>query len=210
MQEVWNKTVSRVIERSMGQTTLNTVESYTLSLPAGLDRGSPDKPNTLFTNSSRPSMLYGMDKGTVDEILDTIRNVLSRDFNISAGTGGNAGSARADGGVQENVKRVVLVGASILKRVANILREEGYDVVDLCIPGWTVTPENVEALLAQMKNCNPCQNTAFIFDLFGNSCFRTTLFDGSTSMPMKGGGGTISLAVLMCAQTRYSQNWLIR
>jgi len=188
MQDVWNKTITKTIERSMGQTTLNSVESYTLTLPAGLDRNSPDMPNTLFTNSSRPSMLYGMDQGTVDEILDTVRNVLSRDFNISAGTGGNAGSARADGCVQENVKRVVLVGASVLKRVAHILREEGYDVVDLCTPGWTVTPENVDALTAQLKQCNPCQNTAFILDLFGNSCFRATLFDGSTTMPIKGGG----------------------
>ncbi len=62
--EVWNNIASRTIERSAGQTTLNSVESYTISLPASLEQGAPDKPTSFYTNCSRPSILYGLDQGT--------------------------------------------------------------------------------------------------------------------------------------------------
>jgi len=189
LQQVWNKTVTRTIERSAGQTVLNTTESYTLSLPSSLEKNSPDKPCTLYTTSSRPSILYGLDQGIVDEVLGEVMGVLSRDFNIPTGTRSIPVSARAGDLVQENIKRVVLVGASILKYVAVALRGEGFEVIDLCVPGWSITPGNVDELLAKLKNCNPGNNAIFILDLFGNSCSRTTLFDGSTIMPMKGAGG---------------------
>jgi hypothetical protein len=187
--EAWNSLATITIERSAGQTTLNAVEAYTISLPSSLELGAPDKPSTLYTNSSRPSVLFGIDQGTVGGLLHTISIVLDRDFKISVGAGLKPASTRAADGVQEHVKRVVLVGASNLKRVIGDLQREGYEVIDLCTPGWTVTPQNVQKLGQILKNSNLSQNSAFIFDLFGNSCFRATLFDGSTVMPMKEGGG---------------------
>jgi len=87
----------------------------------------------LYTNTSLPSILYGFDQGIVHEIPDTVRNTLSRDFNISAGTRGNSASARADDSVQENIKRALVVATNL--GMANILREGGYKVTDLCVPG---------------------------------------------------------------------------
>jgi len=187
--EGWNSLASITIERSAGQTTLNAVESYTLSLPDSLELGAPDKPTTLFTNSSRPSVLYGIDQGTACGLLNTISTVLDRDFKISVGTGVKPASARTADGVQEHVKRVVLVGASNLKRVVSSLENEGFEVMDLCTPGWTVTPPNIQKLLGILQNANLSQNCAIVFDLFGNSCFRAALFDGSTIMPIREGGG---------------------
>jgi len=187
--EVWNSLASITIERSAGQTTLNAVEAYTITLPEKLDLGAPDKPTTLYTNSSRPSVLYGIDQGTSSGLLHTLSNVLDRDFKIPVGTGIKPASARTAEGVQENVKRVVLVGASNLKRVVPNLKNEGFEVLDLCTPGWTVTPQNIQNLLGILKNSNFSQNCAVVFDLFGNSCFRASLFDGSTIMPIREGGG---------------------
>ena len=117
-RDLWNLVVTRTIERSAGQTSLNSVESYTITVPASLEQNSLAKPTTFYSTSSRPSILYGIDQGTVSELLDATKNVLNRDFNISVGTGGNSPPASAmDSGVFENVKRVVLVGASILKQL---------------------------------------------------------------------------------------------
>jgi len=187
--EVWNSVATKTIERSAGQTTLNSVESYTISLPASLVQGAPDKPTTFYTNSSRPSVLYGIDQGSSSELLHTVSKVLGRDFKIPVGTGITPASARTADSVQEHVKRVVLVGASNLKKVVKSLEAEGLEVVDLCTPGWTVTPSNAEKLVNILKNGNPCHNTVYVFDLYGNSSFRATLFDGSTTMPVKLGGG---------------------
>jgi len=187
--EVWNSLATITIERSAGQTTLNAVEAYTISLPSSLEPGAPDKPTTLYTNSSRPSVLFGIDQGTVCGLLHTLAIVLDRDFKIPVGAGLTPASTGTAEGVQEHVKRVVLIGASNLKRVASELQREGLEVIDLCTPGWTVTPANVQKLTNTLKNSNMCQNSAFVYDLYGNSCFRATLFDGSTVMPTKEGGG---------------------
>jgi len=133
--EVWY-----CVERSAGQTTLNNVESYTLSLPASLAQGALDKPTTFCTNSSRPSVLYSIDQGTSVELLHTVSKVLDRDFKIPVSTGITPASARTADSVQEHVKRVVLVGASNLKRVVAALEAGGLEIGDLCTPGRTVTP----------------------------------------------------------------------
>jgi len=208
--EVWNNIASKTIERSAGQTTLNNVESYTISLPASLDFGAPDKPTTFYTNCSRPSVLYGVDQGTSVELLHTVGKVLDRDFKIPVGTGSKPASARTADSVQEHVKRVVLVGASNLKRAVASLEAEGLEVIDLCTPGWVVSPANVDKLVSLLKNSNHCQNTAFVFDLFGNSSFRAALFDGSTIMPVKlGGGEAITYpALLKFARMPFLRNWL--
>jgi len=187
--EVWNNIASRTIERSAGQTTLNSVESYTISLPASLEQGAPDKPTSFYTNCSRPSILYGLDQGTTAELLRTVSTVLDRDFKIPVGTGLKSASARTADSVQEHIKRVVLVGASNLKKAVAALEAEGLEVIDLCTPGWVVNPANVEKLVSVLKSSNHCHNSAFVFDLFGNSSFRAALFDGSTIMPVKLGGG---------------------
>jgi len=204
--EVWNSLATITIERSAGQTTLNAVEAYTLSFPESLELGAPDRPTTLYTNSSRPSVLFGIDQGTVRGLLHTIATVLDRDFKIPVGAGLTPASTRTADGVQEHVKRVVLIGASNLKRVVGDLQREGFEVIDLCIPGWTVNPVNVHKLVTTLKNSNLSQNSAVVFDLFGNSCFRATLFDGSTVMPVKEGGGTTCLDLWMCAKTTFFAN----
>ena len=85
--ESWNLLVTKTIERSAGQTVLNSPEHYTLSLPLNLDPNSPDKPSTFLCTSSRPSVLYGIEERTVGELLDSIKNTLNRDFNISVEAG---------------------------------------------------------------------------------------------------------------------------
>ena len=69
LKSSWLLLVSRTMERSEGHTLLASSECYTIPLPSNLDSGSPDKPCTFLTNSSRPSILHGLDKGGVSELL---------------------------------------------------------------------------------------------------------------------------------------------
>jgi len=189
LRDLWNLCVTRTIERSAGQTALNSVESYTITVPSSLEQNALAKPTTYYSTSSRPSILYGIDQGTVSELIEATKSVLNRDFNIPVGTGGSTPASAPDTAILENVKRVVLVGASILKQLASSLAEEGFEVVDLCVPGWKITPESVGDLLKKLETAKLSQNTAVVFDIFGNSCTRATLFDGSTTVPLKGVGG---------------------
>jgi len=189
LRDLWNLCITRTIERSAGQTVLTSVESYTITVPSSLEQNALAKPTTYYSTSSRPSILYGLDQGTVGELIDATKNVLNRDFNIPVGTGGTTPASAADTGILENVKRVVLVGASILKQLSSSLAEEGFEVVDMCIPGWKITPDSVSDLKKKLELAKLSQNTAVVFDLFGNSCTRATLFDGSTTVPLKGVGG---------------------
>jgi hypothetical protein len=134
-------------------------------------------------------VLKRIDKGTVDELVGRLCHVLHRDFNVSVSTGGNSVSTTVDIGPTDSIQRLVLVGASNLGRLSGLLVAKGYEIVNLCIPGWKITPENVELMTAKIKETTLGNGTAFVFDVFGNSCSRATLFDGSTTLPVKGSGG---------------------
>ena len=164
------------------------MEYQIVPLPLSLDPNSPDKPFTFVISSSHPSSLIGLDKGAVGELLSATSAVLSRSLMVHVGTGVCPESAIQEVGVQDNVKTVVLVGASVLGRTAGRLTEEGYKVIDMCIPGWKIAPENVAEVVGRLRTVPLGSNMAVILDLFGNSCFRAKLFDGSTTLPIKGNG----------------------
>ena len=189
MIATWRILMPKMFERMVGQVALPGPEYLTVPLPASLGMLSPDKPFTFVISTSRPSSLTKLDQGSVGEVLAAMSEVLNRDFNIPVGTGSNPASALQAPDIQENVKRIVLVGASNLGRVAEALGGEGFEIVDLCSPGWMITPEGVRELVDRIRTMRPGSNTAIVLDLFGNSSFRATLFDGSTSLPIKGRGG---------------------
>ena len=69
----------------MGLTKLIDVEAYTVNMPASLDPNAPLTPLTFHSGSSRPSILKGMDKGTVTELVRTVSGALARDLDILSG-----------------------------------------------------------------------------------------------------------------------------
>jgi hypothetical protein len=91
--------------------------------------------------------------------------------------------------VQENGKRLVLVGASNLKATVSLLKEEEFEVIDLTVQGRTVNQEDMVELLMKLKTMTLGSNMtfmAFVCDLFRNSCTRVTLFDRTTTPPVAG------------------------
>jgi hypothetical protein len=57
-----------------------------------------------------------------------------------------------------------------------------------------VSEKNVESLRSEIAAVVGMEDTAIIFDLFGNSTYKFKHVDGTLVLPMHmGGGGTISL-----------------
>jgi len=185
----WNKLITKVIENSTGGTTLTCPESYTVLLPASLDAHAQMLPHTYVTRSSRPLILKGTDKGFQTELLNALAETLGRDFQIPVGIGSNPVNATEKASVKGTIRRIILVGASNLHKVAQHLGGQGYDIVNLCVPGWMASPTSITNMCSQLSEVPMDDETAIVFDVFGNSTFRFENWDGSIFMPMKMGGG---------------------
>jgi hypothetical protein len=206
MSTCWTILVTKTIANSTGATELTNPESYILTLPPSLDCNAQLRPHTYVSKCSRPSVLKGIDKGTIDELLNAIATTLDSDFRITIGIGSNSANANEPASVQERVKKLVLVGASNLHRVTGHLQKLGWDVVDLCVPGWMATPAKVEEMAERLKSLDLDGETAIVFDIFGNTTFRFENYDGSIFMPIKiGGGYHLAGDVTVCSDTIFNK-----
>jgi hypothetical protein len=71
-------------------------------------------------------------------------------------------------------KRLIMIGASHGVRIANILEDMGAIVVDLSIPGWRISSENVASQVQQLSSVlaeNFDGETLIVYHLFDNSVF---------------------------------------
>jgi lysophospholipase L1-like esterase len=132
--------------------------------------------------------------------------MVDRDFSVPVRAREPSVSTVIGGGVQENVKWLVLVGASNLRAVAGHLQAEGFELINLTEPGWVISPENVADLLTKLKNLPKCNNTAYVFDVFGNSCTRVSLFDGTTSLPTRRADGYHLIGkIMVCSEAIFGR-----
>jgi len=206
MGECWAKLITMVIENSSGSTPLINPDSYTLNLPSSLDDRAPLHPHTYVTRTSRPLSLKGLGKGQQSALLGAISEILGRDFLIPTGIGYLPANATETDGTKEPVRKVILVGASNLNKVAKFLTEHGYEVINLCVPGWVATPSNVTDMIARLNEVPTDSSTVLIFDVFGNSTFRYENYDGSVFMPVKSGGGYHLLGdVTVCSENIFAK-----
>jgi hypothetical protein len=127
-----------------------------------------------------------LDEGSIGELLDTISGALERDLKVCIG--GSLANANTPNGVKEQVRRVILVGASNLKKAGFFFSRFGLEVTDLCVPGWVISPVNVTEMASQLGNLNIGPSDAVVIDLFGNSVYRFIDYDGTISRPYKQGG----------------------
>jgi hypothetical protein len=81
-----------------------------------------------------------------------------------------------------------LLGASNLGNCAEHLRKHGLDVLDLTIPGWIASPDNVSLLEEKLSTVVIGKNDNIILDLYGNLSYRFEQFDRTQSLPYKSGG----------------------
>jgi len=188
--EIWAALITATTARMSGYLTLPVPIKITVKLPATL--GYPIKSAVTIKfefDCSSPDQVLGLDREALHELFATVDTVLGRDFGLGLGMDGKPGHCTADSDCSEKIDRIVLVGASNLGRVADMLGESGFTVLNLCKPGWRGTPEEVSATEKTMQESGLKSGDVIIMDLYGNLSYRTIEFDGSSSIIKKGPSG---------------------
>jgi hypothetical protein len=76
-------------------------------------------------------------------------------------------------------KRFITVGASHAARIACALEDMGAHVVDISVPGWRISAENVELMIRDLKSVLDEEyngETLIIYHLFDNSTYLSCFF----------------------------------
>ncbi len=91
-----------------------------------------------------------------------------------------------------DAEKVIFLGASNLGNCAERLRKHGLDVLDLTIPGWIASPDNVSLLEEKLSTVVIGKKDNIILDLYGNLSYRFEQFDGTQSLPYKSAGDVVA------------------
>ncbi len=87
------------------------------------------------------------------------------------------------------MKTIILAGASNLGSLKPVFQTHGATVIDLTKPGWMITDKNLESLRHELSALSHMEDTAVIFDIFGNSAYKFRHVDGTLVLPFRVGGG---------------------
>jgi hypothetical protein len=166
----------------------DNMDSYKVALPSSLTAGCIDTCITFCTNNSRPITFEGLSKGTCSELLSSMLNWIFVNFRACASPESylvRTTTADNSKSLSENGKqKVVLIGASNLKKSVASFTDPSFVYLDKSVPGWTPTASNIETMSTLIKEQCEGGATAFIFDVFGNIGIRYERFDGTTSLPL--------------------------
>ena len=161
----------------------------TVALPASLAPGAALTPHRFLDTSPRRVLTPGLDAKASGELIHTLLVALHSNLGIRCFPGpGTVREPKVPQIVKDEITHLVLIGASHMRRVAPILRDRGYTVLEYSLPGGVPTDENLEALLKDLQRLQKPAGTALVFDLFGNFVYRFRQIDGSMVLPVNIGG----------------------
>jgi hypothetical protein len=189
----WDRYVEHLRNFSEGAETLDSPEISSPLLPSTLDPQSGFVTQKFASSTTSPSVIFSFDRHTVYELLLSLAVSLRRGFSISAHPevilarelAAASESAKETG----KVKTIILAGASNLGSLKPIFQAHGANVIDLTKPGWMITEKNLELLSQELSALSNMEDTAVIFDIFGNSAFKFQHVDGTLVLPFRVGGG---------------------
>ncbi len=193
LSSAWDRYVEHLRNFSEGAETLDSPEVSSPLLPSTLDPLSGFVTQKFSSSSTSPSVIFSFDRHTVYELLLSLAVSLRRGFSISAHPevilarelAAASESAKEPG----KVKTIILAGASNLGSLKPIFQAHGANVIDLTKPGWMITEKNLESLTQELSALSNMEDTAVIFDIFGNSAFKFKHVDGTLVLPFRVGGG---------------------
>jgi hypothetical protein len=175
LHETWVPLVEAMENISIGSTKMDNMDTYKVALPSSLVCKDLDSCTTFCTHNSRPITFPGLSKDSCCELLSNLLNHVFAIFRACPSPEKFLARATDTNITSESetiVQRVVLCGASNLKYSAACFNDSSFSYVDNTVPGWTPTPENIAALLERVRVLSADRNSAFIFDLLGNTSVR--------------------------------------
>jgi hypothetical protein len=123
------------------------------------------------------------------ELLRVLLANLSTDFATNF-EGPTLEEPAGEQGTMENQKdKILLIGASHCKRLFKVLCERGFECIDLTVPGWTPSVQNVEQIVKKLAEMDLAKGYTTVMDILSNTTFRFEQYDGTLSLPFKANGG---------------------
>jgi hypothetical protein len=161
------------------------MDTYKIPLPKNLTDVAQVSSVTFCSVGSRPATLSGLPKDTSSELVRTLVSTVNRDFQTCFNPENLL--PRVTNTVETNnfAQRVILRGGSNLGCCVDRLRRLGKSVIDLTVPGWLASPDNITQLVNKLENIKCSERDLVVADLYGNLAYRFAQFDGSLSLPFK-------------------------
>jgi hypothetical protein len=185
----WRWVLHSTNTHSTGAVRLEAGEIYKNPMPATFD-STKLEPHCFVANSSSPAQLSGLDRKASDELIRVFIENLKKNFSVPANPENflaRDNTVNVDAKDPDPPQTYIVIGSSIMGKVAGHLQSRGHNVIDLSIPGWVTTSENVEGLVARLSALKNVENFAIVLDLHSNSTFRFLQFDGTLALPVKEG-----------------------
>jgi hypothetical protein len=185
---VWSKLIEILGKTDEDGLDLGFSDTYTVAFPSSLLPDSPLVPTKFFTSSSHTT-IRGFDSMATNELLRTLFDHLQCKFATVA----NPDELLIEEPAPEVVggkefSKCIIGGGSNMKRIAQILKNQGIEVIDFTSLGWTPTDQNIKKLCDSIKNLPEKFDGPVILDLLGNYAYRFEQLDGTLAMPFKTSG----------------------
>jgi hypothetical protein len=182
----WDVVIKTLGDNTEQNLDLATRETYRIALPMSL-KSSAMTQHKFVSSASLPTTL-AFSGETTRELLHALLYQLNTKIGCRAHPEDILAREPAEQegmDTEESIKRVIICGGSISKQLANELTDMGYDIVDLSVPGWTPTPDNIDRLTSEIVGIAPGKNSIIIGDLLSNTTFCFEQLNGSLALPMK-------------------------
>jgi hypothetical protein len=189
LRSAWNHAITTYNSNSFGSVEYPAPITHRVALPESLSPQSATSVTAFSCMSSSPTILKGVDRKATWELVHVLLDALSTSLHIcllpETHVSRENMSARNE---KDTLDRLIVIGASHMKRVVPFLRENGNEVVDLSTPGWIPSPANVAKLLDSVAGTEVGSDTVVVLDLLSNAVYRYAQFDGTLSVPFKSNG----------------------
>ena len=191
MSESWS-TLSSVLIRNAPTIVLSElVDRYRVALPVNLKSDSSLAPRTFVCTNSRPTVLKGFSKVTIDELLRPLLASLHNNFRLCNPPESYLPRSGPESAVVPVPPiQMVAIGASNLLYTVPNLSGKFDKVADLTKKGWIATKTSVSVMLDQLLATESNNvESVLVFDLFSNFVHRYRQSDDTLSLPFKAGNG---------------------
>jgi hypothetical protein len=128
-----------------------------------------------------PMSIAAMDTGTEAKLVNCMLEELNDAYGLKLDSVPDI-SREVDPGTDHGQRKMVIVGASHMSRIAAVMADGGIQVSNLSTPGWKGTKENISKVTDYVKSANLAKTDMVVLDLFSNSAFMGT---DESGMPRK-------------------------
>lgn len=184
---VWGRFAGVITQLSDGGTPC---KHYSIvPMPTSISPDAKLAPAHLVSSNSRLAESTGFSLKAIGELTRMLLATLNRDFGIACSPEGNLVREQIVAGHAKGpIGKILLIGASNMRRLSSLLTSMGYTVDMISLAGGVPSDSALEQLKKDVLDKNPGGDSAMVFDLFGNFTYRFVQADGSLALPIMLGG----------------------